>query len=97
MLCMISPPPPADDPNRIVFSCRGDSGGPLVRNFGRRDELVGVTSWSMGCGHDGFPSVYTDVTKFARWIDAARRQLKSGAAIAVDDPAAPDRRTVRRH
>jgi hypothetical protein len=97
MLCMVSPPPPADDPNRIVFSCRGDSGGPLVRDFGKRDELVGVTSWSMGCGHNGFPSVYTDVTKFARWIDAARRQLRPGAAITVDDPAAPAPRTVRRH
>jgi len=97
MLCMVSPPPPADDPNRIVFSCRGDSGGPLVRDFGKRDELVGVTSWSMGCGHNGFPSVYTDVTKFARWIDAARRQLRSGAAITVDDPAAPASRTARRH
>ena len=97
MLCMVSPSPPADDPNRIVFSCRGDSGGPLVRGFGKRDELVGVTSWSMGCGHNGFPSVYTDVTKFSRWIEAARRQLKSGAAITVADPAAPAQRTVRHH
>lgn len=98
MLCMVAPRSGASSrADKNVFSCRGDSGGPLVRRFGEKgDELVGVTSWSMGCGYRGFPSVYTDVTKFSRWITAARKQLKDGVAITVDDPAAPVRQTARR-
>ena len=98
MLCMVAPHSGRSSrADHNVFSCRGDSGGPLVRKFGqKRDELVGVTSWSMGCGFKGFPSVYTDVTKFSRWIAVARKQLKDGAAITVDDPAAPVRQTARR-
>ena len=98
MLCMVAPRSRISSrADHNVFSCRGDSGGPLVRRFGKkRDELVGLTSWSMGCGYKGFPSVYTDVTRFARWIEAARKQLKDGAAIRVDDPAAPVRQVRRR-
>lgn len=66
-----------------VFTCRGDSGGPLVRVIGKREELVGVTSWSMGCGYKDFPSVFTDVTKYRAWIDAARSQLVPGSVIRV--------------
>lgn len=70
-------------------ACRGDSGGPLSRQIGEREELVGVTSWSMGCGYKDFPSVYTDVTKYRRWIAAAMQQLKPGAALRLNERAAP--------
>jgi secreted trypsin-like serine protease len=66
-----------------VFTCRGDSGGPLVELTGKREELVGVTSWSMGCGYQNYPSVFTDVTKYRAWIEAARAQLVPGSAIRV--------------
>jgi hypothetical protein len=69
-----------------VFTCIGDSGGPLVRIVGRHEELVGITSWSKGCGYKDYPDVYTDVTKYRAWIEAARRQLKSKAAIRVPLP-----------
>ena len=81
-----------------VFTCRGDSGGPLVRIVGKREELIGVTSWSMGCGFKDYPSVFTDVTKYRAWIDAARRQLVPGAAIRVPLPvAAPAQQAARRN
>lgn len=72
-----------------VFTCRGDSGGPLVRKVGTRDVLVGVVSWSMGCGFKDFPSVFTDAGSYARWIAVARDALKPGMAIRIADPARP--------
>jgi len=51
-------------------SCSADSGGPLV--CPRADDgttvLAGVTSFGSGCGHDGFPGVYTDVAYYLDWI-----------------------------
>jgi trypsin len=44
--------------------CQGDSGDPLVYN----GELIGIMSWSFGCGGGKFPTVYTDVTQFTAWI-----------------------------
>jgi hypothetical protein len=86
-----------------VFSCRGDSGGPLTRKQGRRrEEIVGLTSWSYGCG-DKFPSVYTDVTHYTRWISLAAKQLRSregvikvnaaGALVPAVSRATPARRS----
>jgi hypothetical protein len=80
-----------------VFTCRGDSGGPLVRTVLHKDELVGITSWSVGCGYKDFPSVFTDVTKYRSWIDAARQQLKPGAAIRVPQPAAGEANSASPH
>jgi hypothetical protein len=90
MVCLVAPGAATGvTPEKNVFSCRGDSGGPLTRDIGESEELVGVTSWSMGCGYKDFPSVYTDVTKYRRWIAAAMQQLKPGAALRVDERAAP--------
>jgi hypothetical protein len=72
-----------------VFTCRGDSGGPLVRKIGGRDVLVGLVSWSKGCGYKDYPSVFTDAGSYAAWIAAARAELKPGAAIRPKDPARP--------
>jgi len=83
-------------PEKNVFSCRGDSGGPLVRKAGDVDELVGVTSWSLGCGYKDIPSVYTDVTKYRRWIAAAMQQIGPGEALRVDEKAAPTDKGGRR-
>lgn len=96
MVCVVAPGADVGPtPDRNVFTCRGDSGGPLVRGVGLNAELVGVTSWSLGCGYKDFPSVYTNVTKYRRWIDAARLQLRPGAAIRVDENGAPSPREER--
>ncbi|KAH8721242.1 Chymotrypsin-1 [Beauveria bassiana] len=44
--------------------CRGDSGGPLTDE---RITLVGVYSWTKGCG-DGNPDVYASVAYHREWI-----------------------------
>jgi hypothetical protein len=79
-----------------VFMCRGDSGGPLVRKAAGSDVLVGVVSWSMGCGYKTYPSVFTDAGSYARWIAAARAALRPGMAIRVADPARPAANTPAR-
>lgn len=96
MVCMyskaaLSGAPSADG----VFTCRGDSGGPLVRKVAGRDQLVGVVSWSLGCGYKDYPSVFTDAGSYGRWIAAARAALKPGMAIRVADPARPTSGTRR--
>ena len=46
-------------------ACQGDSGGPVLLN----DEIVGATSWGIGCAYPNYPGVYTDVAMFRNWID----------------------------
>jgi secreted trypsin-like serine protease len=78
--------------NVPVFTCLGDSGGPLVRGDGGKQELVGVTSWAKGCGLPNKPDVFTDVSRQAAWITAARKVLAPGFAEAypkVSSPAGP--------
>ena len=88
MLCLVSPRSVLASGGPPTFSCRGDSGGPLVRNYGTNgDELVGLTSWSLGCGDGDNPSVYTDVAYFKHWIAAAREQIKPGRVVLVANPA----------
>ncbi|XP_059224579.1 trypsin-like [Stomoxys calcitrans] len=52
-------------------SCQGDSGGPLVAE----GKLVGIVSWSVGCGSDGFPGVYADVPSLRAWIEKTAKEL----------------------
>lgn len=51
-------------------SCMGDSGGPLVHGNGNgvSFEQVGIVSWGIGCGIEGFPGVYTRVSEMRSWI-----------------------------
>jgi secreted trypsin-like serine protease len=62
-------------------TCLGDSGGPLfIRGrIARKDVQVGITSFGsdLGCGIAGVPSVYTRVSRYARWIDKQVCQLSS--------------------
>jgi len=56
-------------------TCKGDGGSPLVcpRGFGNSTvyDQVGIVAWGIGCGEDGVPGVYADVSKAVCWIDQA--------------------------
>ncbi|XP_068173708.1 transmembrane protease serine 13a [Antennarius striatus] len=51
----------------VKDACQGDSGGPLVSGDNVWN-LVGVTSWGVGCGLKSKPGVYTSVSRFLPWI-----------------------------
>jgi len=55
--------------NGLRGGCMGDSGGPLVCREGRRWFQLGVVSWgSSTCKKVGYPSVFTQVSKYVNWI-----------------------------
>uniref|UniRef100_G1TH91 Peptidase S1 domain-containing protein n=1 Tax=Oryctolagus cuniculus TaxID=9986 RepID=G1TH91_RABIT len=49
-------------------SCQGDSGGPLVCEYNETWIQVGIVSWGVGCGHEGYPGVYTEVSFYVDWV-----------------------------
>jgi secreted trypsin-like serine protease len=42
-------------------TCQGDSGGPMFAKVSSTYRQIGITSFGIGCGADGFPGVYTEV------------------------------------
>jgi secreted trypsin-like serine protease len=42
-------------------TCQGDSGGPMFAKVNISFKQIGITSFGIGCGADGFPGVYTEV------------------------------------
>ena len=37
---------------------------------GQEHQVVGVVSAGFGCGRPGLPGIYTDVSKYTKWIVA---------------------------
>lgn len=60
-----------DDKNITSDTCQGDSGGPLIyeNKHNKKNYLVGLTSFGLGCGSQFFPSVYTRVSNYIEWIE----------------------------
>lgn len=66
-----------------VDTCQGDGGGPLIcpilDSYGNptdRYVQAGIVAWGIGCGQEGIPGVYADVSKSLCFIDAATRCYK---------------------
>ncbi|KAL3278691.1 hypothetical protein HHI36_016227 [Cryptolaemus montrouzieri] len=57
-------------------TCTGDGGSPLVcpdPSNPQRYIQTGIVSWGIGCGTEGVPGVYVDVSQYATWIERALR------------------------
>merc|ERR1712076_14046 len=55
-------------------TCRGDGGSPLVcpsQSDPNTYIQAGIVAWGIGCGEDGTPGVYADVSQAVCWIDQA--------------------------
>jgi len=55
-------------------TCKGDGGSPLVCPSAVDPDTyiqAGIVAWGIGCGEDGVPGVYADVSKASCWIDSA--------------------------
>jgi len=55
-------------------TCKGDGGSPLVcpSQYDPNTYIqAGIVAWGVGCGEDGTPGVYADVSKASCWIDQA--------------------------
>merc|ERR1712001_53633 len=55
-------------------TCKGDGGGPLVCPSQEDPDIyiqAGIVAWGIGCGEDGTPGVYADVSQAVCWIDQA--------------------------
>merc|ERR1739842_95284 len=51
-------------------TCTGDGGSPLVCQLpGDGYIQMGIVAWGIGCGENGVPGVYADVSKASCWID----------------------------
>lgn len=48
-------------------SCNGDSGGPLAVEIDGIHQIIGISSWSIGCAQ-GYPDVYSNVFMHSEWI-----------------------------
>ncbi|XP_059061617.1 uncharacterized protein LOC131854503 [Achroia grisella] len=69
----------AGKPQGGVDACQGDSGGPLQvqiplpKTFTAREgsmyNIIGVTSFGVGCALPNLPGVYTRVSSFIDWIE----------------------------
>merc|ERR1712232_830094 len=55
-------------------TCKGDGGSPLVCPSQEDPDIyiqAGIVAWGIGCGEDGTPGVYADVSQAVCWIDQA--------------------------
>merc|ERR1712079_392222 len=53
-------------------TCKGDGGSPLVcpsKYDPNTYVQAGIVAWGVGCGENGVPGVYADVSKATCWID----------------------------
>jgi len=69
-------------------TCQGDSGGPLLVKGADGPELLGITSFGLGCGStNGAPAVYTRVSAYAAWIESVTGiEIDSGETGPFENP-----------
>lgn len=61
-----------------VDTCWGDMGGPLKVTMGATPILAGIANRKVQCAQPGYPGIYTRVSSFVSWIEAARLPIETG-------------------
>lgn len=56
-------------------ACQGDSGGPHVTRYKDTWFVTGVVSWGEGCARKGKYGVYTQVSKYQKWIESVMERV----------------------
>lgn len=56
-------------------SCSGDSGGPLMIVQNKVWYALGIVSYGIGCGREGWPGIYTNISSYTKWIDKKIKNL----------------------
>ncbi|KAI4891022.1 hypothetical protein NFI96_013879, partial [Prochilodus magdalenae] len=56
-------------------ACQGDSGGPHVTKYQNTWFVTGVVSWGEGCARKGKYGVYTQVSKYIKWIESVMDRI----------------------
>lgn len=69
-------------------ACQGDSGGPHVTRYRDTYFITGIVSWGEGCARKGKYGIYTQVSKYIRWI-------REGIAVLMPKNNGANR--VKRH
>lgn len=67
-----------------VGVCQGDDGGPLTLQMGddNQHNLIGVSSFVNGCGQDGVPAVFADISYFRDWIECKMKENGGAKFVA---------------
>ncbi|KAK3530416.1 hypothetical protein QTP86_024457, partial [Hemibagrus guttatus] len=70
-------------------ACQGDSGGPHVTRYKNTWFVTGVVSWGEGCARKDKYGIYTQVSKYLKWIDSVMEQVTAESATSRKKRWAP--------
>lgn len=71
-------------------ACQGDSGGPHVTRYKDTWFVTGVVSWGEGCARKGKYGVYTQVSKYIKWIQNVMNKFMPQTESSVKPKAKRD-------
>lgn len=75
------------EPEHQRDTCQGDSGGPLLVDKDGALELIGITSFGLGCGsQNSAPAVYTRVSAYVDWIESVTGFDHNSGPVSGDAP-----------
>ncbi|KAA0722687.1 Coagulation factor X [Triplophysa tibetana] len=68
-------------------ACQGDSGGPHVTRYKDTWFITGVVSWGEGCARKGKYGIYTQVSKYIKWIQNVMSKFMQPTETSVKPKA----------